>query len=75
MDTDINVAMSLKSRFIVTFGIYNYDVIYDVMVSMQTLKCGTPKVPYPDVHIDTIIFILWSLCIILWIYIWSSYFA
>ena len=36
-----------------SFGICNYDVIYDVISSMQTLKGGTLKAPCHDVYIDT----------------------
>ena len=33
---------------------------------MQTLKHGTPEAPYPDVYTDTFIFLLRSLCKIIW---------
>ena len=49
-----------------SFGIYSFDVIYDVIASMQTLKYGTPKASYPNVSIDTFICFLWSLCKIIW---------
>ena len=35
-DADFIVTMSLKSRFPVPFGVYNYDVICDVIASIQT---------------------------------------
>ena len=53
-DADFTVTMSLKSRFPVSFGVYNYDVICDVIASIQTVV--PPIVPYLDVHIDTFIF-------------------
>ena len=40
---------------------YSFDVIYDVMASMQTLKHGTLEDLYPDVYTDIFIFFLWSL--------------
>ena len=30
-------------------------LIYDVIESMKTLKCGTPKSLYPDIYMDTLI--------------------
>ena len=50
----------------VSIGIYRFDVIYDVIASMQTLKHGTPEAQYPDVYTDIFIFFLWSLCKIIW---------
>ena len=40
----------------VSIGMYSFDVIYDVITSMKTLKHGTPRSPYPDVYTDTLIF-------------------
>ena len=50
----------------VSIGRYSFDVIYDVIASMQTLKNGTPEATYLDVYIDTFIFFLRSLCKIIW---------
>ena len=46
------------------FGIYSFGVMNGVIALMQTLKYGTPKAPYPDVSIETVIVFLWSLCTI-----------
>ena len=44
MNANLKVAMTLKTVF-VSFSICNNDVIYDVIVSMQTLNFITTKSP------------------------------